>query len=97
MMGSWEQGGQLRAAEDSSPLVSNTTLPNRLAKPLNVSRTRRAFSNPPFPLPAHAPSFPPPSRGMQVYINGEFIGGADILMTMHTNGELKSMLTAGQA
>ena len=27
----------------------------------------------------------------QVYIDGEFVGGSDILMGMHENGELKKM------
>ena len=30
----------------------------------------------------------------QVYINGEFIGGSDILMQMHQAGELKEMIQA---
>ena len=29
----------------------------------------------------------------QLYINGEFIGGADIISEMHENGELKELLT----
>ena len=28
----------------------------------------------------------------QLYINGEFIGGCDIVKTMHENGELKELL-----
>ena len=28
----------------------------------------------------------------QIFINGEFIGGCDILSEMHENGELKAML-----
>jgi monothiol glutaredoxin len=32
----------------------------------------------------------------QLYVNGEFIGGADILTEMHESGELKKLLT-GQA
>lgn len=28
----------------------------------------------------------------QVYVNGEFIGGSDILYEMHENGELKKLL-----
>lgn len=28
----------------------------------------------------------------QLYINGEFIGGCDIVMDMHANGELKTAL-----
>jgi monothiol glutaredoxin len=32
------------------------------------------------------PTFP------QLYINGEFIGGCDIAMEMHQNGELKPLL-----
>ncbi|KAK9788138.1 hypothetical protein WJX73_008305 [Symbiochloris irregularis] len=32
----------------------------------------------------------------QVYINGEFVGGADVLEEMHTSGELKAAL-AGKA
>ena len=30
----------------------------------------------------------------QIYVNGEFIGGCDILMEMNRNGELKQMLEA---
>ncbi|VAX37326.1 Glutaredoxin-related protein [hydrothermal vent metagenome] len=29
----------------------------------------------------------------QLYINGEFIGGCDVVMELHTNGELKKLLT----
>jgi len=29
----------------------------------------------------------------QLYVNGEFIGGCDILTEMHSNGELKQVLT----
>ena len=29
----------------------------------------------------------------QVYINGEFVGGSDILLSMYQNGELQSKLT----
>ena len=28
----------------------------------------------------------------QLYINGEFVGGCDIMMEMHNNGELKELL-----
>lgn len=30
----------------------------------------------------------------QVYINGEFVGGCDIIREMHTNGELESLVHA---
>jgi len=30
----------------------------------------------------------------QLYVNGEFIGGCDIMMEMHQNGELKNILSA---
>ena len=30
----------------------------------------------------------------QVYINGEFVGGSDILLSMYQNGELQSKLNA---
>lgn len=30
----------------------------------------------------------------QVYIDGEFVGGSDILMGMHENGELNKMFKA---
>lgn len=30
----------------------------------------------------------------QVYVGGEFLGGSDILMQMHENGELSSMIEA---
>ena len=32
------------------------------------------------------------SLSAQLYINGEFVGGADIVEEMHTKGELKEML-----
>ncbi len=32
----------------------------------------------------------------QLYINGEFIGGSDIMMEMYQAGELQQTLTAGQ-
>jgi len=28
----------------------------------------------------------------QLYVNGEFVGGCDIVMSMHQNGELKTLL-----
>ena len=33
--------------------------------------------------------------GWQVYVDGEFIGGSDILMDLHRNGELEAMLQSG--
>jgi monothiol glutaredoxin len=30
---------------------------------------------------------------VQLYINGEFVGGADIVEEMHAKGELQQMLT----
>jgi hypothetical protein len=30
---------------------------------------------------------------LQLYINGEFVGGADIVEEMHTKGELKELLS----
>lgn len=29
---------------------------------------------------------------MQIFINGEFVGGSDILMGMHQSGELEPLL-----
>jgi len=29
----------------------------------------------------------------QIFINGEFVGGCDILMEMHENGELRNLLS----
>ncbi|KAG8892798.1 monothiol glutaredoxin grx5 [Tulasnella sp. 403] len=29
----------------------------------------------------------------QLYVNGEFVGGCDIIMSMHQNGELEALLT----
>lgn len=31
----------------------------------------------------------------QLYVNGEFIGGSDIMMEMYESGELKQVLTEG--
>jgi len=36
------------------------------------------------------------SSPAQVFIDGNFIGGSDILMTMHQEGELKEMLQPEQ-
>ncbi|GAB4845046.1 Monothiol glutaredoxin-S15, mitochondrial [Ancistrocladus abbreviatus] len=36
---------------------------------------------------SHWPTFP------QIFINGEFIGGSDIVLNMHQSGELKEKLT----
>lgn len=33
----------------------------------------------------------------QVYVNGEFIGGSDIMIEMYQNGELEQMLTVALA
>ncbi|MCB9762653.1 MAG: Grx4 family monothiol glutaredoxin [Alphaproteobacteria bacterium] len=33
----------------------------------------------------------------QLYINGEFVGGSDIMMEMHQNGELAELLTGAPA
>eukprot|EP00994_Dinema_validum_P008496 NODE_7777_length_307_cov_116.686047_g7039_i0.p1 GENE.NODE_7777_length_307_cov_116.686047_g7039_i0~~NODE_7777_length_307_cov_116.686047_g7039_i0.p1 ORF type:complete len:59 (-),score=17.27 NODE_7777_length_307_cov_116.686047_g7039_i0:101-277(-) len=33
----------------------------------------------------------------QLYVNGEFIGGCDIIMEMHENGELKTALQPAEA
>ncbi|KAE9588027.1 hypothetical protein Lal_00003012 [Lupinus albus] len=35
---------------------------------------------------SHWPTFP------QIFIKGEFVGGSDIILNMHQNGELKEML-----
>ncbi|KAL8551400.1 hypothetical protein ACS0TY_000481 [Phlomoides rotata] len=35
---------------------------------------------------SHWPTFP------QIFINGEFVGGSDIILNMHQNGELKQKL-----
>ena len=32
----------------------------------------------------------------QLYVNGEFVGGSDIMMEMYQAGELQQTLTAGQ-
>jgi monothiol glutaredoxin len=32
----------------------------------------------------------------QLYINGEFVGGSDIMMEMYNAGELQQTLAAGQ-
>ncbi len=33
------------------------------------------------------------ARLLQLYINGEFVGGADIVEEMHSKGELKELLS----
>ncbi|GAA0184381.1 reductase [Lithospermum erythrorhizon] len=40
---------------------------------------------------SHWPTFP------QIFINGEFVGGSDIILNMHQNGELKEKLKDAQA
>lgn len=40
---------------------------------------------------SHWPTFP------QIFINGEFVGGSDIILNMHQNGELKEKLKDVQA
>ena len=32
----------------------------------------------------------------QLYVNGEFVGGSDIMMEMFESGELQQLLTAGE-
>ena len=39
---------------------------------------------------ANWPTYP------QLYVNGELIGGSDIVMEMYNSGELKSLLSAGE-
>ena len=34
----------------------------------------------------------PEGAVLQIYVNGEFIGGSDLLMEMHQKGELESVL-----
>ena len=41
------------------------------------------------PTVSEWPTFP------QVFINGELVGGADIIAQLHESGELKKMVTAG--
>lgn len=45
---------------------------------------------------SHPPLPPPPSWCSnllrQVFVKGEFVGGADILLSMHESGELEKML-----
>lgn len=42
------------------------------------------------PLYAKWPTFP------QLYIKGELVGGCDIMMELHENGELQKMIDAAQ-
>ncbi len=47
-------------------------------------------------------SLPSPSNVLthqyeQLYIAGEFVGGADIVVQMSTNGELKTLLAAARS
>lgn len=53
---------------------------------VNVLQDAEIFEN----LPRYAdwPTFP------QLYINGELIGGCDITLELHQNGELKKMVEA---
>jgi monothiol glutaredoxin len=56
---------------------------------VNVLQDQEIFEN----LHRYAdwPTFP------QVYINGELIGGCDITLEMHENGELQEMVKAAMA
>ena len=36
------------------------------------------------------------ARCVQLYVDGELVGGADIVEEMHTNGELKQILMPPQ-
>lgn len=38
------------------------------------------------------PRAPPPLPHPQVFVKGEFVGGADILISMHESGELETLL-----
>lgn len=51
---------------------------------VNVLQDMEIFEN--LPRFADWPTFP------QVYINGELIGGCDITLEMHANGELQKMV-----
>jgi monothiol glutaredoxin len=54
-------------------------------------------------LPARALYLSPPSCASkwptipQVFLNGEFIGGADILLALYQSGELADLLEGGGA
>lgn len=52
---------------------------------VNVLQDAEIFEN--LPRFADWPTFP------QVYINGDLIGGCDITLELHANGELKKMVT----
>ena len=56
---------------------------------VNVLQDQEIFEN----LPRYAdwPTFP------QVYIDGELVGGCDITLELHANGELKSMMESAAA
>ena len=44
-------------------------------------------------LPTHPPS---PTPRLQVFVRGEFVGGADLLYEMHQKGELRDVLQGGE-
>ena len=52
---------------------------------VNVMQDQEIYENQ--PRFADWPTFP------QVYINGELVGGCDITLELHANGELKEMMT----
>jgi monothiol glutaredoxin len=56
---------------------------------VNVLQDPEIFNN----LPRYAdwPTFP------QIYIDGELVGGCDITLELHANGELKTMMEAAAA
>jgi monothiol glutaredoxin len=56
---------------------------------VNVLQDREIFEN----LPRYAdwPTFP------QIYIDGELVGGCDITLELHANGQLKQMMEQAAA
>ena len=48
-------------------------------------------------LPARPRPPPLPRRPAQVYIDGEFVGGSDILMGLHQSGELEKLVKESAA
>jgi monothiol glutaredoxin len=56
---------------------------------VNVLQDPEIFEN----LPRYAdwPTFP------QIYIDGELVGGCDITLELHANGELKKLMDAAAA
>ena len=72
--------------------------PRRPARPPARAGTRDRPVHPPVRPSAHRPSrYSNWPTIPQAYVNGEFIGGCDLLIEMYQNGELQEMVEVAAA